>query len=464
VRVGADTLAPVATLITLVDELATAARDGADAAFFAAGQRLADQVGDATRHELDTAVALLAPVLGEAPPRLGGVLAQYVGSLIGMDGDGSPAIDALVEQACRALEGAVLFESVHVELLGPVPDRDRCGEAEYDRFITAATARVDDPPAVARSWMYAESWVQPVLVLMQRADVRRALPQRDRLTAGAVAAQDTLPDLAPWLVGLLRIRDGEQLVVLHRSTGAGFRVTTSGVADNFQLHTLLAAHVIPLLPGPRRGLLRRRDTAALPDPPTPTMVAAADGSGDLTPAGGVTGQFNLVDATGAWIWNEGRPDEIPLVAGARVVVLDPPPYARSWDAGRAYPLLRATVQVEPLPAAEAASWLSRVGPPAPVEHAAAPVVWTDDLTVRLPAGRSAADVVDVTLALAEQGVVGAELEAAIAREFALAADDAELAVSRVFGGATRAASGNPANRPDPTTDPIAFEAYRRSAP
>jgi hypothetical protein len=427
-------------------------------------KRFADEMHQASRHELDAAVILLAPLLDEARPSFGGMLAQYVGSLIGMDGDAAPALDSLVEHACRSLEGTQLFESLHGELIGPVPERADCGDVEYERFVAAASSRTDDPGAVARSWLYAESWVQPVLVLLQRSDVRRALPQRERLMAAAIATEDVLPELAPWLVGLLRILDGEPLIVVHRSTGTGFRVTISGVADNFQLHTLLAARVIPLLPDARRGLFRRR-AAALPDPPTPAMVAAADGSGDYAPAGGITGQFNLVDATGAWIWNEGRPDEIPSIAGVRVVVLDPPPYQRAWDSGRAYPLLRATVDAIPLPADEADLWLGRVAAPKQFSPGTAPadaLEWTDDMTVPLPTGRSVADVVDLTHALRDQGVSGSELEMAVAREFALSAEDAAVAVDRVFGGATRAATADPANRPDPAKDPIAFESYRRA--
>ena len=358
-------------LRSIVDDIAMAARSGNREAFVAAGQRLATEFNQASRQDLDAAVTRLAPVLTDAPPSLGGPLAQYLGSLIGMDGEAAPVLDTLVEHACGALEGTRRFVSLYEELIGPVPERTDCGEHEYEQFMAAAASRVDDPGIVARSWMYADSWVQPVLYLSQRVDVRRALPQRERLTAAAIATEDDLPDLAPWLVGLLRILDDEPLIVLHRPTGTGFRVTVSGVADNFQLHTMLAAKIIPLLPVARRGVFRRRDITGLPAVPTPAMVAAADGSGDVTPAGGLTGQFNLVDGSGAWIWNEGRPDEIPLIDGARVIVLDPPPYQRHWDSGRAYPLLRASVEAAPLPIDEAKSWLSRVKPPKPIGQATA---------------------------------------------------------------------------------------------
>ena len=58
-------------------------------------------------------------------------------------------------------------------------------------------------------------------------------------------------------------------------------------------------------------------------PPAPAELAAA-GTGSVQPHGGINGTFNLVDAFGTWIWNEGRPAGIPHSDGIRVVVLDPP--------------------------------------------------------------------------------------------------------------------------------------------
>lgn len=102
---------------------------------------------------------------------------------------------------------------------------------------------------------------------------------------------DEYPGLAPFLVGLLRALDDEKLAVLHRESGPGFWVAASGVADNFQLHTLLAG--VLLAPG--------KDGAGyLPGPrPTAAMIAAADGTGDLMPPGGITGQFTWLTRLGS---------------------------------------------------------------------------------------------------------------------------------------------------------------------
>lgn len=90
------------------------------------------------------------------------------------------------------------------------------------------------------------------------------------------------------------------------------------------------------------------------------MVAAVDGSGPVEPPGGIRGAFNLVDAHGEWVWNEGVPADIPAVDGHRVVVLDPPPYNRWWSAGRAYPPMQPTMVVHPTSEDDVESWLGKV--------------------------------------------------------------------------------------------------------
>jgi hypothetical protein len=47
-----------------------------------------------------------------------------------------------------------------------------------------------------------------------------------------------------------------------------------------------------------------------------------------------------------WIWNEGVPADIPPFEGERVVLLGPPPYPRSWTAGRRFPFMVGDLRVE----------------------------------------------------------------------------------------------------------------------
>ena len=174
-----------------------------------------------------------------------------------------------------------------------------------------------------------------------------------------------------------------------------------------------------------------------------------------------------MDAHGQWIWHEGRPDEIPVIARHRVIVLDPPAYERSWSAGRAYPLMAADVVVEPMSGGEARDWISRVKPATtgPAQTALPDddtVTWTDDMRITLPSGRTVADVVDLVLARALDSTSADEVETALAAEFELAPEDVALARDRAMGGIVRAGTGNEQNRPDPVKDPIAYESYQRA--
>jgi hypothetical protein len=59
-----------------------------------------------------------------------------------------------------------------------------------------------------------------------------------------------------------------------------------------------------------------------------------------------TGSFNLLAPDGTWVWNEGTPTDIPVVDGVRLLVLDPPPYERSWPAGRFFPHMTGDLVLE----------------------------------------------------------------------------------------------------------------------
>ncbi|HEX7163081.1 MAG TPA: hypothetical protein VF223_17840 [Trebonia sp.] len=325
---------------------------------------LAAATRQAPPDDVQDAMARLAGVLTTIEVGLGPDLARMVGAMSDFGPMPRELLPVLVRRATEVMDLAARFAATYGD--DDLPSSE--DPALYQQAVTRLRETLGsgtpapgpslpaDPDAAARAlavaWFTCNGWVQPVLYLSQRKDVRASLPERARLLAATQSVADHV-GTAHWLLGLLLVVDDEPLIVLHRQTGRGYRVTISGIGDNFQLHTLLAANLIGdesrgLLPGKR---------------PTPAEVAAAS-DGDLTPPKGINGNFNLVDAYGAWIWNEGRPADIPHLDGIRIVVLDPPPYQRSWNAGRAYPLMRPIVTVnEILPAAEAASWLSKVKPP-----------------------------------------------------------------------------------------------------
>jgi hypothetical protein len=356
-------------LIRFCDELDDSLAAGDQQRFEAATRSLAAATPRAAPDDVQDAMARLAGILATIRFGRGADLARLAGAMTDHGPVPGKLLQVLVRRAAEVMELAARFAVIYRAAGESLPDPEDPGAAQQvlSRLsgILGSPAAPPLPPdlpaapdaaalALAEAWFTGNGWVQPVLYLSQRKDIRAALPDRARLLAATEAVREYL-NVAHWLYGLLLVLDDETLIVVHRPTGRGYRVTISGIGDNFQLHTLLAANLIG---EESRGMIPGR-------PPSPAEIAAASDGDDLTPPDGIKGNFNLVDAYGAWIWNEGRPADIPRLDGTRVVVIDPPPYERGWNAGRAYPLMRAAVTVdEILPAAEAARWLSMVKPPA----------------------------------------------------------------------------------------------------
>ena len=90
-----------------------------------------------------------------------------------------------------------------------------------------------------------------------------------------------------------------------------------------------------------------------------------------------------------------------------------------------------------------------------------PEGWTDDMTIPLPTGRTAAEVVEFVIQAALGGTPDEVIEGRLAAEFALSPDDAALARDRSFGGLVRAATRIAANCPARDKDPLAWESFHR---
>lgn len=321
-------------------------------------EAVATQARQADAAQLTAGLRVLTPALAELRLATGGQLAVLAGGLVELGADPTLVLDTLASRVADGLERAALFPALW-DKAGDGVDRPVAGDAtQLDavvRRLDAAAGRYDVPPAdarnVAEAWFAVGDWAPGLLVPLQRKDVRQALPHRQRLIDAAAATQD-LVEPARWMYGLLLVLDDEPVIVLHRATGRGYRLTIGGIGDNSQLHTLLAA---TLIGDPDQGLIAGT-------PPEPQWVAAAT-DGDLHPPGGIAGRLHLVDAFGTPIWNEGRPVDIPKLHEQRVIVVDPAPDPRTWDAGRAYPLMRPTITLDGLlEPDEAAQWMAKVAP------------------------------------------------------------------------------------------------------
>lgn len=203
--------------------------------------------------------------------------------------------------------------------------------------------------------------------LSRSKPLRAAARSRPEPLRQTLEADEAAGSHRSFLATLLQVLDDEPLLVLHAEERRGFEVRISGIADNFQLHTLLAGAVIG---SPAEGLVTG-------EKPSERAVAECRDSA-VGPGGGdnVTGAFNLWNWSGLrpdgllplgqqgsehWIWNEGCPAEIVPFEGRRVVLPGSPPYVRYWRAGRQFDGMAGELTVERrLSGAEVSEWLDRL--------------------------------------------------------------------------------------------------------
>ncbi len=170
-----------------------------------------------------------------------------------------PLAGVLPGCAVRALRDTAGYPRLHAERLGdePLPDRLVVRDlppADLDALLRDAVERgalPDTPLRTYLDYMYVESWLMPMITCLMYREFRDAVRDRDEVRAAADALREDMLK-AHWVYELTWVLDDEPLLVLDRASGRGFRLTMSGIGDNFQLHTLVADRVTG---SSRRGLL-----------------------------------------------------------------------------------------------------------------------------------------------------------------------------------------------------------------
>ena len=217
-----------------------------EAAFGPALEELRAAVPKLIAQEVASEAALLATVIPSLPIGIGSYITPVLGAMCDYGARPADVLPQLVDGALRVLENLEPFKELCARAGLECPESGN-DEAFPDTMrALIASAAVDlEPNEIARhaeAWFAGDGWIQPVLYLCQRKDVRAALPRRDELTAAIEQAREDL-GTAHWLHGLLLVLDDEPLIVLDRAGGKGWRCTMSGIGDNFQLHTLLAGEL-----------------------------------------------------------------------------------------------------------------------------------------------------------------------------------------------------------------------------
>lgn len=342
---------------SLIAEIGQAIHSGDPSRFHVLAGRLHSGVQGYGPDELTGVIADLAPLLVEVAGFYS-KLAIMAGAFVEWGGSPLPLAGFLPDRAVAAMRFNGLFPRVWQAASGgqELPEGRTMGEVAD---VIVAHAERNGIPAdaatfLAMSWFDVEDWTSPMCTCMANRQFRAVLTagQRSQVrdTAAAIAGR---VDGAQWLQGLAVVLDDEPLVVLDPASGRGFRLTMSGVGDNYQLHTLLADRLsgegesgIPGLEPPLRAWVEEATSAEpVPHPGTDPIRR----------------RFRLYDGTGAYVYPEGRPADIGLTGGMRVLVVHPPKGNYGWTHARSYPLMTPRLTLDAvLGNAETSTWLGRV--------------------------------------------------------------------------------------------------------
>ncbi|KOV93593.1 hypothetical protein [Streptomyces sp. NRRL B-3648] len=281
--------------------------------------------GEAADAEFQQAGPRLAGILGEVPPGPRATVAVITGACVERGADASACGPGVLAGLAGTLDGAREFCERWAATGGgdfPDPEAEEPHEGLFDRV----------GPDAAVAWLTLHQWEMAAVAMLNHAAVRTALDAGTRagLLRELRAVEEASGHDFKCLAYALLVLDDEPLVVLHRPTGTGYALRMTGIGDNFQLHTLLADVLVGggHLPGSA--------------PSAEEAAVCRDQPGQVH----TTGAFNLVTPAGDWVWNEGTPSDIPVVDGVRLLVLDPPPYQRSWPAGRFFPHMTGDLVLE----------------------------------------------------------------------------------------------------------------------
>jgi hypothetical protein len=361
-------------------------------------RNIARHLKAASRDEVNEALRRFASLFPKVPIVVLGTVAVNCGALVENDGDPAIAGPSLLERLrvvnetagdfcsrCRAL--AIADEPLVNELRAALAEgaldagRDRLGPSDVvDNYIasegwrrladTYAQRLYEEHPTSVLGY-FAEHQFRLGLIahLCRSKALRAAARSQAELLDGTRKRDEVSGSHGSFIATMLQVLDNEPLVVLHVEQRKGFEVRISGIADNFQLHTLLEGAIIG---APANGWVDGKAPSARAIAQYRDAVIDERGGED------VTGAFNLYnwtalqpdgtlfsglgkDIAGQWIWNEGCPADIAPFEGLRIVLLGPSPYVRNWSAGRQFQGMRGELTIERvLDSASVNDWLHRL--------------------------------------------------------------------------------------------------------
>lgn len=308
-----------------------------------------------SENRLDEAVIELSRAF-DAPLSVAPLLAIACGYLV----ESGAAAETLEEPLRifieRLAHGATRF---YDRCLATIPQDS---EDEAESFEQARAQLAPSDTAGADAWTaLSECYLAAIAVTSRSPEIRKSWKSTLQESMRRMSA---FSSGAHWLDRMLAVLDDEPFVVIEPSSGRGICGRMTGISENFQLNVLL----MDAFP---RGLLEQPRISQ-------RAVAVASGMAAQSDKESLVGCWNLYTWQGIrqasqpeaprspadnaqWIWNEGVPADIPVLAGQRVILLGPASYPRSWNSQRDFSALRASLLVErQLTSRESAEWQDRM--------------------------------------------------------------------------------------------------------
>lgn len=328
---------PAKRLIATVRDPSTSEADCMEAAnpFLA-------MIGQAAPGEANEGLAILASALSVEDPHRAGFVALLCGSLVEIGHDPLPIAEPLRERLFSLLGLAgTLVESCRAK----APSRDDTDPQEVFEQI-----RMQLAPAMRlenAAWDALDRFWPAAIAVYSASPTARAAARTLRPLAAFIS---DLHEAGHGLDLMLSVLNDEPILVIEPARTLGVLARISGVVDNFQLNVLLMDAF------PKSGIFARRRVSK-------QVAEIARGNGPQQIEDIVKGVWNLynweaIESQGRlldpkdlkdkdfWIWNEGKPEDIHVFEGRRVILLGPPSYERTWGAQRMFDKLPATLECE----------------------------------------------------------------------------------------------------------------------
>jgi hypothetical protein len=300
----------------------------------------------------------LADIIAGAAVAFLGEMGRLAGSIVETGGDPTIALDDVMSRMPEVLDMAGAFVEACRRQGGP---EEKMTEL-VQRYGQGMAQRM---PAEASALQSTSSLCLGAIAMLSRSRAMRkryggdeSLIERARKVGAVIGSAD-------FLRKMLQVLDDETLVVIEPGMECGWRMRIQGIADNFQLHTLLAGAIVgPAKEGWIPGVVgvAREGEAEAPVPGRPLDRRAVDIARylpctmrDLTVWShlqlwtwkALQADGTLPDETsGDLVRNEGVPADIPGFEGERVILVGSGPVMRSWNGGRVFSGMVGSLVVE----------------------------------------------------------------------------------------------------------------------